>query len=793
MPSRRRRVADAVCGAAILVLMSAAPAARAGGDDAPPLKGAMLGEGDALYLEVLVNGRAVGLVAAFHVGPDGELSIAPEELEELGLRADPAAIGPDGRIALARLAGVASAYDAARQEMRFTAAAAALRPHRIAVAPRLADIAPVSGDTGAVLNYVLYAAGGRSDGWRFEGVSGLLEGRAFGPFGMISGAAIGRSAGPGPRWRRLETAWSWSDPSGPTTYRAGDLVTGALAWSRPVRLGGVQVRRNFALRPDLVTHPTARFEGTADVPSTVEVYIDGARRVSTEAPAGPFEISDLPLTTGAGTARVVVRDALGRSQISETPFYASGDMLAEGLFDLSLEIGAPRRDFGGPTDSYDTRIFGSGSVRYGVSDVLTLEAHAEGGGGLAMGGAGFVTRLGAVGALSLAAAASRFDGRWGARVHASVELALGDVRVFALSQRGSDTFADIASVSTLYGSFAPPRALDQVALALPELWDGASLTLSYARIARTADEVAEVASTSFSQDLPGSVTLFVSAFTDIGHSGGHGVFAGVSAPLGGRMSAGGNLTSNARRTALVAEVIRAENGDPGGFGWRIRAGEDIQAARLSYRADIARFEGSVWHGNGGLHATVQMEGALVLAGGGAFASPRIDDAFAVVDTGVPDVAVKLENRFVGRTDGAGRILVTGLRAYERNRLAIDPDDLPAGADVATVVRDVTPGDRAGAHVDFAVTAAPAAAVVTLRDAAGLFIAPGATAVLASNSESFVVGYEGQTYVKGLGAANRLSVTTPAGTVCLADFPYRPGEGSAPQSISAACVADGAGR
>jgi len=88
----------------------------------------------------------------------------------------------------------------------------------------------------------------------------------------------------------------------------------------------------------------------------------------------------------------------------------------------------------------------------------------------------------------------------------------------------------------------------------------------------------------------------------------------------------------------------------------------------------------------------------VLTGGGLFVSPRIDDAFAVVDTGVPGVGVSLENRPVGKTDSSGLLMVPGLRAYETNRLTIDPDDLPPGADVATLARDTAPRNRHRARV-----------------------------------------------------------------------------------------------
>ena len=72
--------------------------------------------------------------------------------------------------------------------------------------------------------------------------------------------------------KRLNTTWSYSDPERLITYRAGDFVSGGLPWTRPVFLGGMQVQRNFTLRPDLVTLPVPILSGHCGGPSTLEVY-----------------------------------------------------------------------------------------------------------------------------------------------------------------------------------------------------------------------------------------------------------------------------------------------------------------------------------------------------------------------------------------------------------------------------------------------------------------------------------------------------------------------------------------
>ncbi len=56
------------------------------------------------------------------------------------------------------------------------------------------------------------------------------------------------------------------------------------------------------------------------MPSTVDVFVNNVKAYSQDVPSGPFVISDLPVVTGSGEARIVVRDATGREVETVTPF-----------------------------------------------------------------------------------------------------------------------------------------------------------------------------------------------------------------------------------------------------------------------------------------------------------------------------------------------------------------------------------------------------------------------------------------------------------------------------------------
>jgi outer membrane usher protein len=111
-------------------------------------------------------------------------------------------------------------------------------------------------------------------------------------------------------------------------------------------MGGVQFSSDFSMQPDLVTFPLPVVGGSAAVPSTVDVLVNGTRFLSRQVQPGPFQVAQLPVVTGASTITMNVSDALGKQVGVTLPFYASSRLLAPGLHRYSAETGFIRRNWG---------------------------------------------------------------------------------------------------------------------------------------------------------------------------------------------------------------------------------------------------------------------------------------------------------------------------------------------------------------------------------------------------------------------------------------------------------------
>src|SRR5690606_2669270 len=195
---------------------------------------------------------------------------------------------------------------------------------------------------------------------------------------------------------RYDTTLTLTNEDDATVWNIGDVITDSLSWSNSVRLGGIRYGRDFSVRPDLVTWPLPQFSGEAAVPTSVDVFINGYRAGNTRLQPGPFTLTNLPYINGAGDAVLVTTDALGRQVSTTLPFYVASEVLQGGVSGAALAVGRRRRKYG--IDNFDYGpAAGSGTLRYGLADYLTLEGHGEAAQELALGGAGAVIKLGQFG------------------------------------------------------------------------------------------------------------------------------------------------------------------------------------------------------------------------------------------------------------------------------------------------------------------------------------------------------------------------------------------------------------
>lgn len=750
-------------------------AADSGEDVILPRGPGIAGDVVDLYLEVILNETSTHRVMHFVRKSDHHFYAWTQNLQDAGI--DTQGLSLSQYVDLSQLRGLSFSYDERSQRMQFSVDAS-----RLNVAVQTLNTEPppnyqASASPGALLNYDLYGSVASGDS-RFLGA--YTELRGFSGHGVLSSTAYSSFQTPGEdiNFRRLDTTWSRSFQDDLLTLNVGDMISGSTSWSRPTRLGGVQLRRNFGLQPQIITYPLPAFFGQAALPSSVELYMDGVRQYSGQLTPGPYQISGIPNINGAGQGQVVMTDALGRRSTIDFSYYSASQLLRAGLSDWSVELGALRRAYGLDSFRYGNRPVTSGSYRQGITDWLTLEAHGEATDGLYLGGVGSVVQMGQLGLLGASYARSAGPDHSGQQAGLSYSWLYRGFNFEIGSTRAFDHYRDVASLD----GRAPPLRNDRVLAGLA-LGVVGNVSANYTRIDTMEDGRFRFAGLNYNFNLSHDISCYASVTRSLDGARDTSLFAGLSWSFGNATSASASWQRSAAQDVFSAGAAHAVSVD-GGTGWNLRTqqGQDIRAyqGEASYRGDWGQLTGGGYSINGTKSFYSSLSGSLVTMDRALFVTRRIDDAFALVSTdGVADVPVQLENRMIGRTDANGHYLLTGLNSWQPNRISIDALDLPAQVQVNSVKNAAVPVDRTGVLVDFNLRTVRSA-VVTLRDAQGNLMPLGSRVFLnRSKTESAMVGYDGQVYLEDLAASNMIKVTAPDGASCSVRFLYPKNAGAIP--------------
>ncbi|MCF6321385.1 MAG: fimbria/pilus outer membrane usher protein [Rhizobiaceae bacterium] len=741
-----------------------------------------------LFLEVMINEQPTNLIASFYRTPEGKIGASAAELNEIGVKT-PANANPEDVIFLVDIPTVQYDYDETNQLLMINIFDEQRLAKEYNLRGTVDDRYLTQSGIGAVINYSLFATSGARQGGNFqvEDVSANLDGWLYGPLGKVYGSGIiSTNDFNNYEFLRLDTTWTYSSVKTLNVYNVGDTISGGLAWTRPIRMGGIQVQKNFGLRPDLIATPLLEASGSAAVPSTVDIYIGNFKAYSQKVEAGPFNINQIPSVSGAGNARIVVTDATGREQETTKPFYISSNLLKKGLLDYSLEAGLARLNYGSISNNYSQDFVASGTFRYGLTDQFTVESHVEGSSNLINGGLGATFTLADRALISVAGSASRTDTGTGYQLYGSINTQILGLNIHASSRRSFGDYQDLASVTandvvdtgnvaTALTSTGVAKAFDQISIGIPLPKVKGGINLSFTHLENVINEASNVASISYSQRVFGNASLSVSAYSNVDGFTDSGVYVGLSFPLGEKIYASTSVENNDGELLYRVSASKSIDSKPGSWGWRLSDSEGSTSRRsagVSYRGKNTFSQANVRQNSAGFQADAYVDGAVVVADSGIFLARRIDDAFAVVDTGEPDIPVYLSNQLIGNTNKAGKLLVPGLLSFEENRIKIDTQNLPVNASVESTNQKVIPTDGAGVNVRFGVQTQTRNAVVIFSDENGEFLKVGAEGLLAGSGSEFVVGYDGRTYLEGLSTNNTVTIQRD-GKECVGNFDFSP--------------------
>jgi outer membrane usher protein len=729
--------------------------------DAAPASGAR-----DVWVEVRINAVTQPDFALLHVDMRGHLSARVEDLRAWHMK-PPGTAAAGSLVRIDDVPGVHTHLEADDMLLRIDADPSAFEAQIIDDTRHVER--PDRGVPAVFLGYNLFAerAGGTGETYSALVEAGSSLGRASFTSSWLGTRTVdsltvgspGVDAGQS-GWHRLDTALLLDFPEYTARLTVGDSVTGPGTLGDAVRFTGVHWATDYATRPGLTPYSLPVVSGTANVPSSIEVYLNNALVQRTSVDAGPFQLNNIPVPVGEGSVDIRMRDMLGQVQQLSVPYLVSPQIIAAGLTTIDLAAGVVREDYGLENFAYG-QSFLSGGVLHGLNSNTTLNASAEWLPDQFTARGGAALRLSRNVTLDLTPSVSHASGSGtGGAVNAGIDAAWPSA---AFGVHYTDATPEYVEL----GNLVPGERLHTqlAAQASTQLGHAGSLALLYAW-RRSYDEPATAATTltyNLSLRRFGAIGVFVS---NTRSGGSTDVIGGITFTryLGKRVTASVTDTVDNGASTLVVQAGQPAPPDAG-FGWEVahaRGQTDTDGLRVDARSSYGTGSGEVDATPQGTLGILSWQGGFLWAGGRPWPAQTLAGPAALVV--VPDlggVEVLHDGLPVGRTDGGGRILVPALRPFEDNTITVVPEDIPLTAMVDSDKITVRPYSHGVVSAVVSV-AASESRVFTLRlgTTADGFVPPGAEVAL--NGHTYPVGTQGLSQLPVAHAAVDALVSWPGG-------------------------------
>lgn len=709
-----------------------------------------------LLVDITVNGQPFG-TSILLVNADDAYYASISDLTEWGVRGPYIDVVTYDDREYARLRSLGELT--VRYEQRTASATIHVPPEllpRQQVNVRRASSPNTVTSTGAYLDYNwAVTSADRSS------LTGLLAPTFFGSAGVIDAQILyqdARSTGfdgdsTGSNWLRLNTTFTRDLPDRMQSLRIGDVISAPGLWGSGSRIGGVQYSSNFATQPGFVSMPVPTLNGVATLPSTLDLYVDGSLRHHQDLNPGAFRVDNVPVITGAGEVQMVVTDILGREHIYSQDFYASRELLRQGLSDFAYTIGAVRRGYGQPTDRYDETVL-LAEHRYGVNNELTVGGRAGLGSDAAQASASLDWSRRLSGVVSVGLGLSNSDSGSGSAWLVGYRYQARSFSVYARATGTSEHFTDIGaeypgrvprSEFLLGGSWRRPAI--------------GSFGLAFVHTDYHDSPARDITTLNYSKTVFRNFYLSFFASFAKQETSTRSVGVTINRNFGARRSASASVSRDGGSSDVRMETRSNLPAGPG-IGYRIGTtvgNQERVDGQFIGQTDFGRYtlEGDRFGSNTAVRA--RASGSLAWLAGRPYAAREINDGFAVARIGeLENVRVYLENQEVGRSDKNGRLLLPQLRPYEANRIRIEPNDLPLASEVRTISMAVAPAFRSGLVIEFPVST-PSFAMARAKLESGEFVPEGAVVQIEGKTESSIVGLEGALFISGPQGDTNVSV------------------------------------
>ena len=564
---------------------------------------------------------------------------------------------------------------------------------------------------GGFLNYQLGRTVSESGPDTYNGATEL--GVNLGKFLLLDNHVYTTSSGQN-HAVRLQTQLVYDQPEDLRRWTLGDASSASGELGGAFNFGGIGVSKVYQINPYFIKSPQAGFTGAVALPSTVDVYMNGARVQSQSLAPGTFNLQNLNYqgATGLNNFEYVIKDPFGREQRVSFPYFFSDQLLAKGLQEYSYNVGAIRNNYGVSSNDYGTAVI-SALHRYGVSDTLTIGMSGDATPDQINVGPSAALNTVRAGVFTAGLAVS-YDSditpRSGAAASVSHTFLSGPFSSQLFVRRFTEDYS-VVGFTPVY----KPKLQGSAGVSYDTVNTG-NFSLSYSEQTVFGGAIDQHATTfGYSRTLAGNISISANVSRVVDTTSGYAVFLGISYfPANGVLA---NVNHLKTRDGDTVDQLQYSKTPPigEGLGYRALAQRSVSAGTASEsispfvqynaRNAILTAEGTSFvNGGAGSSGSYQLSaaGAVAYIGNGVYLSRPISDSYAVVQIEPPlsGVRVLKSSAEIGVTDATGKVFVPDLGSYQVNDVAIQSKDVPLDYTFAKSTQKIRPPLRSGVVASF---------------------------------------------------------------------------------------------
>ncbi|MBK3332083.1 fimbrial biogenesis outer membrane usher protein [Persephonella atlantica] len=547
-------------------------------------------------------------------------------------------------------------------------------------------------------------------------------------------------------FRLLELRGRTDDIERLITFEYGDIYAKSTFWGSAVRIAGIQVSKNFRLKPDIITYPLPDFQGEVMLPSSIDIYYNQAKVLTENLKPGPFEIKDIPIMTGEGNLRVVIKDVLGREKVVEIPFMTDRALLKPGLTEYAISIGAIKKNYFNDFFSYGKFVFNS-YYKKGVLNWFSFGTglYLQGADGFAAGFSPyFLSKLGLIiPKTALSYNKGKFSALYG--IDYSKRIGIFNAR-FSYTKRQDNFLRPSSRLASIKESITSSLSVN--------MGNFGNITLFYNRRAYEGDREEEQTT-----NIIYNKSLFKRVSLNVGYSKSlknQYFYGSLNLPLGGSHSSSFKYQNKDSQNSYTFSVRRNNSFNKGlsyQGSFNKTDGNNNITFSSSYNFEQLTLSGGISSTKNSSYSSTSyragVSGSIIFMDGEIFLKRKIYNSFAIIkiDPPMKNVEVKVNNRAAGKTDKRGTLFVPYLNPYRHNEVRINPATLDIKSVIDKNIYSFIPYQKHGYLLKFKTKKVNSIRLkILLPDGSYL---PAGSKIEVDGKDSGIVGFKGKSYIENI--------------------------------------------